>query len=203
MKKKNNYVTLSGEICSDFKYVTTNRNVKFYMVYLKVYRFSGKYDIIPLMVSERLIDTQYSMTGLYAKVTGSFRSHNEPNGVKSKVLLYVYANWLEIIEPIKNDDNINIIELDAHIPRIPEYRRTPMGRDITDTILAVNRLDKRTDYLPAIFWGRDAKYVKNLNIGDNIKIIGRIQSREYEKKISDTEVEVRTAYEVSVKEILK
>lgn len=198
--KSNNVVTLSGEIHSDFVYDHTTKNEKFYKVYLKVNRLSGKFDTIPLLVSERIIDTSYNLIGLYAKVKGSYRSYNDNSGEKSRLILYVFVDNMELID--RQDEDINRIELNSYISCDPRYRKTPMGREITDVILAANRDYGRSDYIPTIFWGRDARFVESLPVGTNIRVIGRIQSREYDKKLTDDIVEVRTAYEVSIREIL-
>lgn len=185
-----NQVTVVGCIASDFEYSHEVLSEKFYSVVLAIERDSHKLDYIPLLVSERLIDIQDSCVGSYVAVTGYFRSHNQHDVDKNRLKLYVFVNTIELLS---NSDNVNDTFLEGYICKQPTYRRTPLGREITDVILAVNRSYNKSDYIPCILWGRNAQYVSTLKTGDCIRVAGRIQSREYNKNN-----EVRTAYELSV-----
>lgn len=192
---KNNQVTLNGEIVSNFEFSHEVYGKGFYTAMLSVKRTSGKKDIIPIIVSERLIDISKDWTGEIFYVIGEFRSYNKHENGKSKLILSVFTKYIEILVENKL---VNTISLDGYICKPPIYRKTPLEREIANILLAVNRLYRKADYIPCIAWGRNARFARNLEIGTKLKIEGRIQSREYRKRISETESEVRTAYEVSI-----
>lgn len=185
-----NQVKLVGKIASLFTFSHTLYGEKFYNVTLCVRRDSGNADMIPLIVSDRLIDVNKNLIECYMYVTGEFRSYNQHDKDKSRLKLYVFVNSMEAAEPT----NINDVFLEGYICKQPIYRHTPLGREIADVILAINRGYNKSDYIPCILWGRNAYYIKNLNTGDCIRVAGRIQSREYVKN-----GETKTAYELSVK----
>ena len=166
---------------------------------------SGNVDIIPLMVSERLIDVANDYSGYTVEVDGQFRSYNHYDGQKNRLVLSVFAQDVKFLEGFNDYAGINRIVLDGYICKEPIYRKTPLGREIADILLAVNRDYKKSDYIPCIIWGRNARFASRFEIGTKVRICGRIQSREYSKKVSDDEFEVRTAYEVSIMkmEVLK
>lgn len=193
----NNYVELCGTINSEFKFNHEVYGEKFYLVDVKIKRLSEIYDIIPCLISERLIDVYKNMIGTQVKINGQYRSYNmHLDNNKSKLLLSVFVREIEIDTESKF---VNNIELIAYLVKNPVYRKTPLGREVCDLLLAVNRPYGKTDYIPCIVWGRNAKFSNDLNVGDKVKIAGRIQSREYHKKISETEIDpvVHIAYEVS------
>lgn len=185
-----NQVNLVGVINSELKYDHEMYGEKFYNTTAAVTRDSGKTDIIPLLISERVMDEGSSLVGACVHIAGEFRSHNKHYEDKSRLILYVFVNELEILS---ENTNINDVFLEGHICKTPTYRHTPLNRNICDVILAVNRGYNKSDYIPCILWGRNAYYARTLNIGDSIRVAGRIQSREYIKKD-----EVKTAYELSV-----
>lgn len=198
---ENNQVTISGEIASGFNFSHEIYGEKFYIVYVNVRRMSDSYDIIPVTVSDRLVDVSKDYMGQFVSVTGNFRSYNKQDGEKKRLVLSVFAQEFDLLGEDVEINNGNHIFLDGYICKEPIYRKTPLGREVADLLIAVNRPYGKSDYIPCICWGRNARYAGNLNIGERCFIAGRIQSRQYEKRISDTEIETRTAYEVSVSKL--
>lgn len=197
-KIKNNRVTLSGEIVSNFEFSHEVFGEGFYATMLASERKSGQKDIISIMVSDRLIDTGADWAGRFVRVSGQFRSRNEHEVSKTKLLLLMFVTEFEECGEIPFLNDENAIFLDGYICKPPIYRKTPLGREIADILLAVNRPYGKSDYIPCIAWGRNAVYASGLEVGTRLQIDGRIQSREYQKRISDNEYETRTAYEVSI-----
>ena len=192
MKESNNKATIAGEVMSPYVYNHEVMGEKFYTTVVKSERLSGTMDLIPVMISERLISPTMDDTGAFAEISGEFRSYDDKTS--RKLILSVFANDISFLEDVKN---VNDIELVGFICKEPIYRTTPLGREISDVVLAVNRPYGKSDYIPCIVWGRNARFVKNLAVGTKLKINGRVQSREYYKKI-DNEFETRTAFEMSV-----
>ena len=197
---QNNAVKISGEIVSDFTYDHEMYGEGFYKVFVQVTRISGNLDTIPVMVSDRIIDVNKNLTGEMVAIEGEFRSYSKHLLGANKLLLFVLCKKIEIVKYCMNEDEIF---LRGFICKNPIYRKTPFKREISDLLIAVNRYYGKSDYIPCICWGRNARYAAGFEIGDEIVIRGRIQSRTYEKKISDTEFETRTAYEVSANMIEK
>ena len=168
------------------------------MVDIAVKRLSDSEDMIPVMVSERLVDVTKDLTGATVMVAGQFRSYNRHDGKKNKLVLSVFAREWEFAE---SDDNANSIVLDGFLCKPPVYRKTPLGREVTDLLIAVNRPYGKSDYIPCICWGRNARYASAFTVGGHVLIWGRIQSREYVKKLGENQTERRTAYEVSVSKL--
>ena len=198
---ENNQVTITGEIVSDFQYSHEVFGEGFYMVEVSVNRLSNFADIIPMMISERLIDTQSSYIGQYIRVDGQFRSYNRHEERKNRLVLSVFAREIEFVDEISESARTNQIFLDGYICKAPIYRKTPLGREIADLLLAVNRPYGKSDYIPCICWGRNARFASNFEVGSRCAIWGRIQSREYMKKLSEDQLERRVAYEVSVSKL--
>ena len=198
---ENNQVTMMGEIVSEFQFSHEVFGEGFYMVELAVNRLSNYSDYIPLMISERLIDTEQDYTGQLIRVTGQFRSYNRHEEKKNRLVLSVFVRELEFLDEIDENEKTNQIFLDGYICKEPIYRKTPLGREIADILLAVNRSYGKSDYIPCICWGRNARFASGFTVGSHIQIIGRVQSREYVKRISDEEVEHRIAYEISVSKV--
>ncbi len=194
---ENNRVSIMGEIISEFTYSHEVFGEGFYTTEISVKRLSDNVDIIPLMISERLLDVTRDLRGRKVKVSGEFRSYNRHEGMKNRLILSVFAREIEFLEEINVYAKTNQIFLDGYICKKPEYRRTPLGRDIADILIAVNRPYGKSDYIPCIVWGRNARYAGFLEVGSRICIEGRIQSREYNKLTSDG-YEIRIAREVSV-----
>ena len=195
---ENNKVNIAGVICSDFTYSHTLCGEKFYIADLEVERTSGNSDIIPIMVSDRMIKIE-DLTGVSVEITGQFRSYNKNIDGKTKLLLTVFVLEIEVLENFTY--NNNNVELVGYICKEPIYRTTPLGKEITDVLLAVNRQCRKTDYIPCICWGRNAKYVGDLTVGTKINIAGRIQSRTFTKKIDEDTYEERIAYELSASKV--
>ena len=198
---ENNQVSIVGEIISDFQYSHEVYGEGFYMVEVAVSRLSNFSDYIPLMISERLIDTSQSYIGQKVYVTGQFRSYNRHEELKNRLVLSVFAREIEFIEEETEEMKSNQILLDGYICKDPIYRKTPLGREIADLLVAVNRSYGKSDYIPCICWGRNARFAARFEVGVHVQIWGRIQSREYVKRLNEDEVEKRTAYEVSVSKI--
>lgn len=197
---KNNQAVIAGEIISDFEFNHEVFGEGFYFVKLKVSRLSHSSDIIPLLVSERLIDVKQSHIGQFLEARGQFRSHNKQESDKNRVVLFLFAKEIEMIDSAENR-NPNEIFLDGYICKEPVYRTTPLGREIADVLLAVNRAYGKSDYIPCICWGRNARYAGNLTVGSRIQLRGRIQSREYQKRIGEGKVVDKIAYEVSASQM--
>lgn len=195
---ENNQAVIIGEIVSDFSFSHEIFGEGFYMVDISVDRLSEPTDIIPVMVSERIIDVNEDYKGMKICITGQFRSYNRHEERKNRLVLSVFARDIEFVEDIGEGAKMNQIFLDGYICKQPIYRKTPLGREIADILLAVNRPYGKSDYIPCIAWGRNAVFAGDLEVGTRLQIYGRIQSREYQKRISDDEFETRTAYEVSV-----
>ncbi len=198
---ENNQVTIMGEIVSGFSYSHEIFGEGFYMVDVKVQRLSDSYDVIPMMVSERLIDVTANYEGDFIEVNGQFRSYNRHEERKNKLVLSVFAREIEFVDEISESVKTNQIFLDGYICKEPVYRKTPLGREIADLLLAVNRPYGKSDYIPCICWGRNARYASGFEVGERCLVWGRIQSREYMKKISEEDLEKRIAYEVSVSKL--
>ena len=198
---ENNQILLTGVITTPFSFSHESHGEKFYITYLSIMRFSGNQDLIPVMVSERLVDTTKDMTGKWARIEGCYRSQNSKLNGKTKLLLYAFARTFDVSGNFDKDDE-NDIYLEGFVCKQPCYRTTPFGREITDVVLAANRPYGKTDYIPCIFWGRNAKFVSTCEAGTKLIVYGRIQSREYVKHIEgEVEPEIRTAYEVSASKV--
>ncbi|MBD5463598.1 MAG: single-stranded DNA-binding protein [Lachnospiraceae bacterium] len=198
---ENNQVVIMGEVVSDFVFSHEIFGEGFYMVDVNVPRLSDSSDIIPLMVSERLIDVEEDYKGLSIMVQGQFRSYNRHEERKNRLVLSVFAREIEFVDETPESSKTNQIYLDGYICKEPIYRKTPLGREIADLLLAVNRPYGKSDYIPCICWGRNARFASNFSVGTRCEIWGRIQSREYMKRLSDEDAEKRIAYEVSVSKL--
>ena len=203
---ENNYLTLVGKVTGEKKFSHEIYGERFYVFNLSIPRLSGNADIIPITVSERLIQEETLKEGKELLVKGQFRSYNSYENEKNRLILTVFAkdiieveeNKEEENEMVKKDTITNEVVLVGYICKKPIYRQTPFGREISDILLAVNRAYNKSDYIPCIAWGRNARFCQNLEIGSQVKVIGRVQSRTYEKKHEDGTVETRIAYEVSI-----
>ena len=193
---ENNKVTVIGEIVSEFTFSHEVYGEGFYMTNLSVNRLSDQADIIPLMVSERLVDVHQNYIGQTVAATGQFRSYNRHEGNRNRLLLSVFVREIEFMESFDDYTKTNLIFLDGYICKQPVYRKTPLGREIADLLVAVNRPYGKSDYIPCIAWGRTAAELSRLPVGSVIRLTGRLQSRAYIKQL-DTGREQRTAYEIS------
>lgn len=204
---ENNQVTIVGQIVSDFTFSHEVFGEGFYMVDVQVVRLSDSTDIIPLMISERLIDVKTNYIGAYIEAVGQFRSYNRHEERKNKLVLSVFIRELNFIAEEEAEHcsqesaKTNQIYLDGYICKEPIYRKTPLGREIADLLIAVNRPYGKSDYIPCICWGRNARFASTFEVGKRCEVWGRIQSREYVKKVSEDQTERRVAYEVSVSKL--
>ena len=204
---ENNYLTLVGKVTGEKKFSHEIYGEKFYTFNLSIPRLSGNADLIPITVSERIITDEMLIQGKQLLVKGQFRSYNSYDNEKNRLILTVFAkdvveveenNEEEENEMAKKDTVTNEVVLVGYICKKPIYRQTPFGREIADVLLAVNRAYNKSDYIPTIAWGRNARFCQNLEVGTKVKLVGRVQSRMYEKKHEDGTVENRVAYEVSI-----
>ena len=193
----NNYAAAVGDLQSEFSYSHESYGECFYSFTIRIPRLSDSADIITVTASERILCDEDYKIGDRIKITGQFRSYNNYTDVGNKLILTLFA---KTIEKAPDERYMNEIELNGFLCKQPVYRTTPFGREITDMLLAVNRTHNKSDYIPCIVWGRNAKFAQKLNVGDNIIVSGRMQSREYQKKVED-DVITKTAYEVSVSKI--
>ena len=195
--QKNNVVTITGRIASELLFNHETFGERFFMTFMSIERTSGVEDVIPVVVSERLVDVTQSILGEIVEIHGQYRSYSARKETGSHQILYVFAMEIEILGADIDSPN-NTIFLDGYICKPPVYRKTPLGREIADLLIAVNRPYGKSDYIPCICWGRNARYVGGLKVGEHIVVHGRIQSRVYTKRLPDGSSEERTAYEVSV-----
>ena len=201
---ENNHIVLVGKVTSEKKFSHEIYGEKFYIFDLSVPRLSGNSDIIPITISERLMVDGDLPVGTKITVEGQFRSYNSYGEGKNKLVLTVFAKNVELLEDqeseveARKDFVSNEVTLIGYICKKPIYRQTPFGREIADILLAVNRAYSKSDYIPCIAWGRTARFCENMEVGTEVKVIGRVQSRQYEKKYEDGTVENKVAYEVSV-----
>ena len=204
----NNHLTLVGRVTSEKRFSHEIYGESFYIFDLEVPRLSGNADIIPITVSERLITDELVAIGKKLLVKGQFRSYNSYENEKNKLILTVFAKDIMEVEENEEEkqdevqylkDNVsNEVILTGFICKKPIYRQTPFGREIADLLLAVNRAYNKSDYIPAIAWGRNARFCQNIEVGTEVRITGRVQSRNYEKKYEDGTVVTKTAYEISI-----
>ena len=204
---ENNYLTLVGRVTGEKKFSHEIYGEKFYTFNLSIPRLSGNADIIPITISERLISENTLTEGKKLLIKGQFRSYNSYQNEKNRLILTVFAKDIQGIEEpaeqeendiVKKEETTNEVVLIGFVCKKPIYRQTPFGREIADLLLAVNRAYNKSDYIPTIAWGRNARFCQNLEVGAQVKIVGRVQSRQYEKKYEDGTSEMKVAYEVSI-----
>ena len=202
----NNHLVLVGKITSEKRFSHEIYGESFYIFDMEVPRLSDAQDIIPVTISERLIPEGTLEIGKKVLIKGQFRSYNSFENEKNKLILTVFAKDIffedEIENEVNNEENKEVVSneviLTGYICKKPIYRQTPFGREIADLLLAVNRAYNKSDYIPAIAWGRTARFCQNLEVGTEVRITGRVQSRTYEKKFEDGTSQTRVAYEVSI-----
>lgn len=198
---ESNRVAIIGEIVQNFSFSHEYHGVGIFFADIGVKRFSKYIDTIPVMVSERIIDVDKYHTGMKISIKGQYRSRNKYEDGKRRLMLYVLAGEIKPIDDVEEYDTYNQIFLNGYIYKEPIYRKTPLGRHITDLFIAVNRPNGKADYIPCICWEKNARYVSQLPIGAKCMVWGRIQSREYMKRLPDGQISKRIAYEVSVNEV--
>ncbi len=201
---ENNHLVLIGKVCSEKTFSHEIYGEKFYIFDLEVPRLSKAVDVIPITVSERLITNIDIEVGKELAIEGQFRSYNSYENEKNRLILTVFAKDIsEVVEEETSEEEekkkvSNEVTLIGYVCKKPIYRQTPFDREIADILLAVNRAYNKSDYIPCIAWGRNARFCQNIEVGTEVKILGRVQSRKYEKKFEDGTSETRVAYEVSV-----
>ncbi len=203
---ENNYLTLVGKVTGEKEFSHEIYGERFYIFNLAIPRLSGNEDIIPITISERLIKEDTLQTGKKLLVKGQFRSYNSYENEKNRLILTVFAKDIMEVEEKEEEENemvrkdtiTNEVVLIGYLCKKPIYRQTPFGREISDILLAVNRAYNKSDYIPCIAWGRNARFCQNLEVGSQVKVVGRVQSRTYEKKFEDGTSQTRVAYEVSI-----
>ncbi|MEE1313882.1 MAG: single-stranded DNA-binding protein [Lachnospiraceae bacterium] len=195
-----NQAIVAGEVMTEFEFSHEIFGEGFYTLKIQVHRLSDAVDEIPLLVSERLVDVSKNYIGQKLEAKGQFRSYNKHENEKNHLILSLFVRELEWIDSYENRKP-NYIMLDGYICKEPVYRMTPLGREICDILLAVNRAYGKSDYIPCICWGRNARFAGNLEIGAHIQVLGRIQSRKYQKKMGENDIISRTAYEISVNKL--
>ena len=196
---ENNHLVLRGKIVSEKSYSHEIYGEKFYVFNLEVIRLSSTVDIIPITISERLLTGLNLEIGKNVVVEGQFRSYNNYENERNRLILTVFAKEIQEVESEEEKDEVtNEVVLVGYICKKPIYRQTPFGREIADVLLAVNRAYNKSDYIPSIAWGRNARFCQNMEVGTEVKITGRVQSRNYEKKFEDGSTQTRVAYEVSI-----
>jgi single-stranded DNA-binding protein len=196
--EKNNKVFISGEIVSNAEFSHEVYGEGFYEMNVLVKRLSGQGDILPVTISERLIADKDLKVGVTINALGQFRSYNKLVDGKSKLMLTVFIRELVSRPIIKNPNSIVLV---GYVCKPPVYRTTPFNREIADILIAVNRSYNKSDYIPCIAWGRNARFAKNIAVGEKVALSGRIQSREYQKRLEDDQVAILTAYEVSISKL--
>ena len=196
---ENNVIKMGGVVASKLELSHEIYGEKFYRFYIEIDRLRRKKDRIPVIISERLIDVDDFEIGKVIFIEGQYRSYNKMDeNNRSRLILSVFVKDIKQLEVSENVKTINELTITGIVCKKPIYRKTPLGRDIADILLAVNRSYNKSDYIPCIIWGRNAKYCEHLETGSVVKVVGRVQSREYDKKHEDGTIEKRTAYEVSV-----
>lgn len=195
---ENNTVTIIGKVASKLNFSHEVYGEGFFNFMLEVPRLSDVNDLLPVTISERLIQNIQFEEGVCFEIEGQFRSYNSYNNESNKLMLTVFARDIKPVEDMSKVKNPNQIFLNGFVCKKPIYRTTPFGREICDVLLAVNRQYNKSDYIPCIAWGRNARYSENINVGENIKVWGRVQSRNYQKKLENNQVVNKVAYEVSV-----
>ena len=198
---ENNIASVTGYFTSEFVFSHEMFGEKFYLVDLECERLSGAKDVIPVMVSERSLDINKDYSDCVLEIKGQFRSYNKHDGDKMHLQLSLFAQDIQFLAGYVVSAENNTIYLDGYICKEPTSRKTPLGREIADIIIAVNRPYGKTDYIPCICWGRNANFSNGLPAGTRLSVIGRIQSRNYQKKLDCGTFETRTAYEVSISQL--
>ena len=196
-----NFVEIKGTVSKEAVYSHETYGEKFYTVHIKSERISGTEDEIPVLISERMCNVKELCLGQSIGVVGQFRTFNEHSGNKHRLVISVFARELYVLDDEDAEIESNYIQLDGYLCKEPTYRKTPLGREISDFLLAVNRSYGKSDYAPCIAWGRNARFTSCFEVGSHVKICGRIQSREYQKRLEDGDIETRTTYEVSVSKV--
>lgn len=195
MENMVNTLRLTGQIVDTPQVGHEAFGEKFYYLTFGVPRLSGTQDLLPVTISERLLEEGELTQGATLSIEGQVRSYNKIIEGAGRLLITAFAQKLL---PVDEKENPNQVHLTGTLCKMPAYRTTPFGREIADLMLAVNRAYGKSDYIPCITWGRSARFASRLKVGDHIRLSGRLQSRTYQKQLPDGTVTEKTAYEVSV-----
>lgn len=195
---ENNKAEISGEVMEEPVLSHAIYGEQFYQFPVRVPRLSNNSDIINVTISERFFPEIFPKIGDFLQIEGQFRSYNNFSDIGNRLVLTVFAKSIFKISDLSDIENPNQIFLNGYICKPPIYRTTPFQREISDILLAVNRFYNKSDYIPCIAWGRNAKFAETLPVGTNLKLWGRIQSRNYQKRLNDLEFITKTAYEISI-----
>lgn len=195
MEETGNSIHLRGHVCQPLQFGHELFGEQFFVTTLRVPRLSGAEDFLPITLSERLLIDEPIAAGSILCLDGQLRSYNKVVEGSGRLLITAFAQRLL---PEEDDENPNRVQLTGALCKAPSYRTTPFGREIADLMLAVNRSYGKSDYIPCITWGRTARYAANLKIGDKVQLVGRFQSRNYQKQLPDGTILNKVAYEVSV-----
>lgn len=199
---ENNKLKLAGRIINEPVFYHEAYDEKFYTFDVEVSRLSENYDTVPVLISERILENLKA--GDCVTIEGQLRTYNKYDTDKRKLLLFAFVREITVIteEQLAADENPNELTIIGYLCKAPIYRQTPLGREISDLLVAVNRAYKKSDYIPAITWGRNARFCEKLTVGTCVEITGRVQSRNYTKKTDEnSDGETRVAYEVSVSRV--
>ncbi len=195
---ENNRVEVAGEVIGEPVLSHTIYGEQFYQFPIRIPRLSSNYDTVNVTVSERFFPEVVPTPGKLLYIEGQFRSYNNFSSIGNRLVLTIFAKSISPIQELSEYTNPNQIYLSGYICKTPVYRTTPFHREIADILLAVNRFYNKSDYIPCIAWGRNAKFTEGLPVGTHLKVWGRIQSRDYQKRLSETEFITKTAYEISI-----
>ncbi len=195
---ENNQATIAGEVCSELSFSHMIYGERFFLFKLRIPRLSENFDIVNVTISERFFPEFEPKTGEFLYIEGQFRSYNNFTDTGNRLILTVFAKKVLRLDSLDEIENPNQIYLSGYICKPPVYRTTPFQREIADILLAVNRFYNKSDYIPCIAWGRNAKFAEGLAVGTHLKLWGRIQSRDYQKRIDDENYIIKTAYEISI-----
>jgi len=196
MEETGNIIHLKGQICQNLQFGHELFGEQFYVTTLRVPRLSGAEDFLPITLSERLLMDAPITNGSNLCLEGQLRSYNKVIEGSGRLLITAFAQ--KLLDCEQDEENPNRVQLTGALCKPPSYRTTPFGREIADLMLAVNRSYGKSDYIPCITWGRTARYAANLKIGDKVQLVGRFQSRAYQKQLADGTTLNKVAYEVSV-----
>jgi len=200
----NNTINIIGKISTELKFSHQIYGEGFYSFTLEAIRLSDTTDMLPVTISDRIIDKSSLQVGTHIKILGQVRSYNNyiESEHKNKLILTIFARDVKIgLSEEDYKQNPNEVILNGYLCKAPIYRVTPFGREIADLLLAVNRSYNKSDYIPCIAWGRNARFAERLSVGENIRVWGRMQSRVYRKKKDNGELEEKTAYEISISKV--
>ena len=202
MENGNNFIEIGGRIVSNFVFSHEIYGEGFYRFDVEISRLSGAGDVLPVTVSERIVDKDTMTVGQLVRVNGQIRSYNNyvEADRRNKLVLTVFARDIELVTELP-EQNPNEVYLDGFLCKPAVYRTTPFGREISDLLLAINRSYNKSDYIPCITWGRNARYASKLTVGDQVRLWGRMQSRQYQKRLDNGDVLEKVAFEVSVSKI--